>query len=100
MTLTRELVSLQNCHDIQRGGAGQPVRLFASTSLELGGYMSYDEMPLAALLGVAAPSFFINAGPRDNRAQPAPPGTFAPRGVMVGLVGARFERLELTAAFD
>jgi hypothetical protein len=56
--------------------------------------LSYDEMALSALLGVSVPTHFINAGSRGNRAAPGAPGSFEPRGIYVGLVGARFERPE------
>ena len=53
---------------------------------------SYDEMALSALLGVSVPTHFINRGDRGNAGRPAASGSFEPRGVYVGLVGARFER--------
>ncbi|KAI0096221.1 hypothetical protein GGR51DRAFT_543962 [Nemania sp. FL0031] len=56
-------------------------------------YLSYDEIMLSSLIGVSGPSFFINDGRRDNAGRPArKAGTFESRGVIVGLVGARFER--------
>ena len=61
-------------------------------NLTLEHYLSYDEMMLSSLLGVSGPSFFINDGSRGNYAVPGQPGTFEPRGIIVGLVGARFER--------
>lgn len=60
--------------------------------LALRDYLSYDEMMLGSLLGVSGPSHFINDGGRYNSARPGQPGTFEPRGIIVGLVGARFER--------
>ncbi|KAK7987141.1 hypothetical protein PG988_002129 [Apiospora saccharicola] len=60
--------------------------------LGLRDYLSYDEMMLGSLLGVSGPSYFINDGGRYNSARPSQPGTFEPRGVIAGLVGARFER--------
>ncbi len=60
--------------------------------LTLARLQSYDEMALSALLGVSVPTHFINRGHRGNAARPAPVGSFEPRGVYVGLVGARFER--------
>jgi hypothetical protein len=57
--------------------------------------MSYDEMLVSALLGVAVPSFFINDGNRDNAALPGAPGTFEEQGVVVDQVGCRFERVAL-----
>ncbi|KAI0872711.1 hypothetical protein GGS24DRAFT_425987 [Hypoxylon argillaceum] len=56
-------------------------------------YLSYDEIMLSSLIGVSGPSFFINDGGRNNAGRPArETSTFEPRGVIVGLVGARFER--------
>ncbi|KAI1348201.1 hypothetical protein F5Y01DRAFT_292808 [Xylaria sp. FL0043] len=55
-------------------------------------YLSYDEIMLSSLIGVSGPSFFINDGRRDNRGRPGKAGEFEPRGVIIGLVGARFER--------
>lgn len=55
-------------------------------------YLSYDEIMLGSLMGVSGPSHFINNGNRLNRGVPGEKGTFEPRGIIVGLVGARFER--------
>jgi hypothetical protein len=60
--------------------------------LTLESYLSYDEIMLSSLLGVSGPSQFINTGSRYNSARPAPQGSFEPRGIIVGLVGSRFER--------
>lgn len=60
--------------------------------LTLQNYISYDEMQLAALLGVSTPTYFINNGNRNNQAEKAPEGTFISTGIYVGLVGARFEK--------
>ena len=60
--------------------------------LSLDEYLSYDEIMLGSLLGVSGPSHFINDGNRYNMARKGQAGTFEPRGVIVGLVGARFER--------
>ena len=60
--------------------------------LQLTEYLSYDEIMLGSLIGVSGPSHFINDGNRYNSGQPGEPGTYEPRGVIVGLVGARFER--------
>ncbi|KAI1638638.1 hypothetical protein F4809DRAFT_659433 [Biscogniauxia mediterranea] len=67
----------------RNGGAG---------ALALAEYLSYDEMMLGSLLGVSGPSHFVNDGRRYNRGVPAAGGTFEARGVIVGLVGPRFER--------
>ncbi|KAL1796118.1 hypothetical protein ACET3X_006342 [Alternaria dauci] len=60
--------------------------------LTLDEYLSYDEIMLSSLLGVSGQSYFINDGARNNRGKRGAPGTFQERGVIVGLVGARFER--------
>ncbi|HBP19038.1 MAG TPA: hypothetical protein DEA08_14785, partial [Planctomycetes bacterium] len=62
--------------------------------LTLARLMSYDEVALSALLGVAVPTHFVNAGERHNVARRGPAGSCEPRGVYVGLVGARYERPE------
>ena len=48
-------------------------------------------MEVAALLGVAVPSFLINDGARDNRARRGAAGTYEEAGVVVDQVGCRFE---------
>lgn len=63
-----------------------------SRELPLTEYITYDEMLISALLGVSCPVSFINSGSRDNCARPGKPGTFEPEGIIVGMVGARFER--------
>ncbi|KAI1775480.1 hypothetical protein F4818DRAFT_416669 [Hypoxylon cercidicola] len=62
--------------------------------ITLNEYLSYDEIMLSSFIGVSGPSTFINDGDRDNCAQPGVPGTFETRGIIIGLVGARFERIE------
>ncbi|KAI0109773.1 hypothetical protein F4814DRAFT_461032 [Daldinia grandis] len=56
-------------------------------------YLTYDEIMLGSLMGVSSPSYFINNGARDNNSRPQDAGTFEPRGIIIGLVGPRFERL-------
>jgi hypothetical protein len=63
--------------------------------LTLQNLLSYDEMAISALLGVSVPTHFINAGSRGNEARCGEPNSFEPRGIYVGLVGARFERPEV-----
>lgn len=63
-----------------------------NTDLKHEEYLSYDEMMLSALIGVSGPSYFVNSGDRYNSARPGASGTFEERGVIIGLVGARFER--------
>lgn len=62
------------------------------TPLVLSSYLSYDEMQVAALLGISVPTFFINDGSRENRAVPGPLDSFEVEGVLVDQVGCRFER--------
>lgn len=60
--------------------------------LVLSDYISYDEMAIAALIGVSVPTVFINDGSRNNSAQKAINGTYEKKGIYTGLVGARFEK--------
>ncbi|KAH7338543.1 hypothetical protein BKA66DRAFT_544295 [Pyrenochaeta sp. MPI-SDFR-AT-0127] len=60
--------------------------------LSLAEYLSYDEIMLSSLIGVSSYSYFINDGNRYNGSRSAKPGTFQDRGIILGLVGARFER--------
>jgi hypothetical protein len=60
--------------------------------LTLEEYLSYDEIMLSSLIGVSGASYFINDGNRYNSGVAGKPGTFQERGIIVGLVGARFER--------
>ena len=60
--------------------------------LTLDATLSYDEIALAALLGVSVPTHFINNGDRFNNGVVAEPGVYQRRGVYMGLVGSRFER--------
>jgi len=55
-------------------------------------YLSYDEMQMAALIGVSVPTYFINNGNRNNCGKKGAPGTYEPHGIYAGLVGARFEK--------
>lgn len=60
--------------------------------LILADYISYDEMQIAALIGVSVPTYFINDGNRNNQGKKARANSHEKEGVYVGLVGARFER--------
>ncbi|KAI0860044.1 hypothetical protein F4860DRAFT_480771 [Xylaria cubensis] len=63
-----------------------------NSHLFLKDYLSYDEIMLSSLIGVSGPSFFINDGRRINAGRRDEVGEFESRGIIVGLVGARFER--------
>lgn len=60
--------------------------------LQLDEYLSYDEIMLGSLIGVSGHSYFINDGSRFNQGKSGAPGTFEHRGIIIGLVGARYER--------
>lgn len=69
------------------------------TELESGPFtlnqlISYDEMRIATLIGIATATPFINQGGRSNRGIPEHPSQYIDEGVYTGLVGARFERPE------
>ncbi|KAJ3111324.1 hypothetical protein HK100_002726 [Physocladia obscura] len=65
---------------------------FETQQITLEDYMSFDEIMLAALIGVSSPTTFINPGQRNNRAVPTQNASlFNSTGILVGLVGARFE---------
>ncbi|RMY50549.1 hypothetical protein D0863_14844 [Hortaea werneckii] len=78
-----------SCEEWDRNGTDEEDK---NQSLTLEEYLSYDEIMLGSLIGVSGPSHFINDGGRYNCGEPGEPVTFEPRGYIVGLVGARFER--------
>lgn len=55
-------------------------------------YLSYDEIPFAALLGLASPTYFINNGNRNNRAMLDSATPHQERGIYAGIVGPRLEK--------
>ena len=55
-------------------------------------YLSYDEMAVAALIGISVPTYFISKGETGCLGEKGAPGTFEPVGVYTGVVGARLER--------
>ncbi len=80
-------------NNVVGSGDFESIGLDSETSpLLLKNYLSYDEMQLSALIGVSAPTFFINDGNRNNKAQSAHDNTYQKEGIYVGLVGARFEK--------
>jgi hypothetical protein len=74
------------------GSGGFDTIATGNPQLPLEEYITYDEMLLSALLGVSCPTRFINSGSRDNRGRLGQENSFQPSGVIVGMVGARFER--------
>eukprot|EP01006_Ploeotia_vitrea_P051141 TRINITY_DN67529_c3_g9_i1.p1 TRINITY_DN67529_c3_g9~~TRINITY_DN67529_c3_g9_i1.p1 ORF type:complete len:496 (-),score=33.90 TRINITY_DN67529_c3_g9_i1:1469-2956(-) len=61
-------------------------------TLTLEKFMSYDEIKVSALLSLSSYSYYINSGGRYNNAQLSDEGGYISEGVIVGQVGARFER--------
>lgn len=61
-------------------------------NLHLEDYQSYSEMAVAAFVSMFVPTHFINDGNRKNCGKAAAPGSFEPKGIYVGMVGARFEK--------
>lgn len=55
-------------------------------------YLSYDEMAVAALLGVSVPTHFINNGNRNNLGKKDLTAAHEEKGIYTALVGARFEK--------
>ncbi|XP_063217666.1 uncharacterized protein LOC134528202 isoform X1 [Bacillus rossius redtenbacheri] len=67
----------------------------SNSSLRLADCLSYDEMKLSAFLSVSSYSYFINNGNRNNVGIPAKDMQSVEKtGVVIGLIGARFERPE------
>ncbi|KAH8295963.1 hypothetical protein KR018_007261, partial [Drosophila ironensis] len=61
--------------------------------LTLANVLSYDEIKLAALLYVSCYSEFINSGRRNNAGTvPRNKSNLEPEGLIIGLIGGRFER--------
>jgi hypothetical protein len=53
-------------------------------------YMTYDEIAISSLIGVAVPTLFINSGGRNNMGYPE--DDHEEWGIYVALTGARFEK--------
>ncbi|XP_043278458.1 uncharacterized protein [Venturia canescens] len=69
--------------------------------LILANCLSYDEIKLSAMMLVSSHSEFINDGSRENRGIPTnDPSSVQPRGVIMGVVGTRFERARLMECQD
>ncbi len=55
-------------------------------------YISYDEMPISAMVSLSSPTHFINNGSKDNQGIKGEEGSYEKKGIYVGMVGARFEK--------
>ncbi|XP_015598090.1 uncharacterized protein LOC107269110 isoform X2 [Cephus cinctus] len=63
--------------------------------------LSYDEIKLSAMMIVSSHTEFINDGSRDNRGIVTDdPDSVQPRGVIMGVVGTRFERAGVMESQD
>lgn len=60
--------------------------------LTLKNYISYEEMPIAALLSIASGTFFINNGDRNNAGRMDDVERIQREGIYAGVVGARYEK--------
>jgi len=76
----------------QNKGSFIDVGTLEEKKITLKEYISYDEMPISALLGVSAPTMFINNGGRFNKAQSVDVDPYEEEGIYTGLVGPRFEK--------
>ena len=74
------------------GGFEQVGHSSESSKLSFLQLMTYDEMKLSALISVSSQSVFINSGSRHNRGIPQSSGNFSSDGVIIGQIGARFEK--------
>ncbi|XP_011315507.1 uncharacterized protein [Fopius arisanus] len=58
--------------------------------------LSYDEIKLSAMMILSSHTEFINDGARDNRGVVSnDPDSYQPRGVIMGVIGSRFERAQV-----
>eukprot|EP01127_Copromyxa_protea_P004793 TRINITY_DN14617_c0_g1_i1.p1 TRINITY_DN14617_c0_g1~~TRINITY_DN14617_c0_g1_i1.p1 ORF type:complete len:502 (-),score=108.97 TRINITY_DN14617_c0_g1_i1:100-1605(-) len=80
---------------IEKGKLWETVGTAKETVIRIAEYLTYDEIALAALIGVSSPTIFINTGNRKNLSKPMDQGTYIPFGIYTALVGARFERPEV-----
>eukprot|EP00188_Purpureofilum_apyrenoidigerum_P000419 Plantae.Rhodophyta-Purpureofilum_apyrenoidigerum.ctg1181.p1 GENE.Plantae.Rhodophyta-Purpureofilum_apyrenoidigerum.ctg1181~~Plantae.Rhodophyta-Purpureofilum_apyrenoidigerum.ctg1181.p1 ORF type:complete len:483 (+),score=56.92 Plantae.Rhodophyta-Purpureofilum_apyrenoidigerum.ctg1181:150-1598(+) len=68
---------------------------YETAPLTLNDVLSYDEMALSALMGLSSFTKFFNDGNRFNCGKADKVGSFEETGVIIGQVGARFERSNL-----
>ncbi|TPX69648.1 hypothetical protein SpCBS45565_g02328 [Spizellomyces sp. 'palustris'] len=83
-TLLRDMTSPRGSEWIRVGTESQGL-------IHMKDYLTYEEMGVAALLGISAPVFFVNTGGRYNRGKWSEEGTFESNGIYTALVGARYE---------
>jgi hypothetical protein len=90
MTILRDGLALYDApNEWDRNGTAEQ---HLNEALTLKEYLSYDEIMLSSLIGVSGPTHFINTGSRGNCAGINPRIPNQKRGIIIGLVGARFER--------
>lgn len=89
-TLLRDGSELYDAvNEWDRNGSGEQG---LNSVLTLEDYLSYDEIFLGSLIGVSGYTYFINRGSRNNCARKRATPAWEERGLIIGLVGARFER--------
>lgn len=88
--LTKEGKKGQYLHD--EAGMPKLEHCPAGTRNPLDVFMSYEEMAIAANLGISSQTRFINNGNRKNSGKIDPSNNYQESGVYVGVVGARFEK--------
>lgn len=66
----------------------------AEGKIKMVDYLTNDEMSISSLLGVATPTYFINDGNRRNGGEKGREGSYEEKGILIGVVGARFEHLD------
>ncbi len=94
--LTKRPLTFWNSTDdtLLRDGTTYDTKTHLTSKMPLEDYISYDEMQISAFLGMSSPSYFINDGSRNNNATLGDQGKkpFIDRGIIIGQVGARFEK--------
>ncbi|MFA5998789.1 MAG: DUF4804 domain-containing protein [Candidatus Babeliales bacterium] len=98
--LTKRPLMFMNAHDSYllkdgtngHGGFEKIGTTQEKLPLILKDYLSYDEMQIAALIGVSVSTYFINNGNRNNSGIKSTKNDYEQQGIFVGLVGARFEK--------
>jgi len=83
---------LRDGHTFGQGGFTRLGTRSERSPLVLADYQSYEEMEIAALLGMSVPTPFINDGSRNNKCIRKDTQKRETEGISVGLVGSRFER--------
>lgn len=99
--LTKRPLAFYGSNDItlfrnltQKTGGIHGIELSRDPHINIENYLTYDEIQLASLISMAVPTHFTNPAIRDYRISTGkiPSIPFEQWGILVGTVGARFER--------